>query len=311
MPSTCRPLRAACCLAALAAAVREGSESEAQAGLGLAGASNLAAEDLPSWVWSLKYFVFVKKVDIGKAKGALGWHTETDFCPLRKGAREEGALELLAPELAKEKPKSMADEVVLQGWSFFDKCWATGHGGAEDLYPVDYASDESAFFPTENGGKPKFYFVGTVDFSQWVTERWPDVEKKKSLMYFVEDMRTCGNWESEDYSLLGNNCNHYTDTLLRALDLRSPTTHRFVEANRKHDVGYMDIKDGKCKGRKCGTCEKGVCEDIGETNVCNWMSQNAVYSQTIPGTQGCTVATGSKKCAKGFCHEGGAWGKCA
>mmetsp|Transcript_63648 Transcript_63648/g.205085 ORF Transcript_63648/g.205085 Transcript_63648/m.205085 type:complete len:322 (+) Transcript_63648:64-1029(+) len=305
MPSTCRPLRAACCLAALAAAVREGSESEAQAGLGLAGASNLAAEDLPSWVWSLKYFVFVKKGAVAKLGGMAGWHTETSFCLLKPSGDEKAAKQLLQQQLDKD-PKSMDAKLIEQAKTYFSSCLVTGHPGTNVMHLEDFAGDKF-FFSQVPLGERKLYYVGLADFkTYWRQNGQPPARKERSLAYFLEDMRICGSWERPDYGRL--NANHYTDALMKALHFRTPTTHSKLEKNRDRELGYYDVELISCKGAKCGVCSKGVCKKVTENGVgtgataCFWIPQMTETEEKLTSTESGTRVCPKDTCFYGFCY---------
>lgn len=222
-----------------------------------------------------KYYVFVKKYELGGNFYTLklAWHTETMFCPVKGPEFIQSAVDEALGDLKLTKESegtfTTPDVVVPQDMvdtlsPHFDDCFVTGYAGIGPRV-ADFHSTE-AFFFHGNHGDQNLIYVGN---------------KELSLKNFLDNMISCGTWNSMFYHLLYHNCNYYTATLMKALSFRSPTfqVEKVLGGAWIPDNGYWSVDQNECRGVKCtgqpfrdgknvwsGVCDQGRCWDEGSYN---------------------------------------------
>eukprot|EP00929_Paragymnodinium_shiwhaense_P114150 TRINITY_DN82487_c0_g1_i1.p1 TRINITY_DN82487_c0_g1~~TRINITY_DN82487_c0_g1_i1.p1 ORF type:complete len:271 (-),score=35.79 TRINITY_DN82487_c0_g1_i1:75-887(-) len=225
------------------------------------------------------YFVFVKKAELfgDFITMGLAWHTETIFCRTKTTDAEN------VREFLKDKVVSQAGGVleVIFGIGSTNNSVVTNHEIGvvgpyfSDCYVSGFANVDPAPITFEDKTLDRFYGPhGDIEYI-YVGERRLD------LADFIGEMKHCGNWNNQYYSLLKYNCNTWTNTLMTALRLESPTfrPETLIASQWIPHPGYFDVVDEKCKGTKCtgpddytnfpanmhkSVCSKGVCHEGGE-----------------------------------------------
>mmetsp|Transcript_73378 Transcript_73378/g.130152 ORF Transcript_73378/g.130152 Transcript_73378/m.130152 type:complete len:411 (-) Transcript_73378:93-1325(-) len=212
------------------------------------------------------YYVFVRRAAInGFSNGSSGYHTEVVWCEPAEAndAQLEEQLSMTYYKLNKvEVPQGN-----LSAWNpYFPNCLISGHPWASSLSADgDLTTKEMYFYPDGKTIKNHTsFYVGTVDFSKFwnergtnyiLTDNWESYGRYDpflALSYFIKEMQSCGNWEEDDYQWQTNNCNHYTETLMKAMRFDFQVKHHWAEYQITEN-GWFDVTgDLKCHGVKCG-----------------------------------------------------------
>jgi hypothetical protein len=188
-----------------------------------------------------EFYVFVKKWSISSYGWLVSaWHSETLFC---KAIGNSTSIldERFNEKRAIKRPNVDKAEGLEMGP--FLACEVTGYTGLRLLNST--LADETPYFFYGPPGAMKSQFMGKVIFA--------GSSRASNPASLLKQMRKCGNWDEDEYSLLTHNCNDFTNALSESLNFKPPIRQgeRLLKPSLIPDSGRFDLALDRCTGAQC------------------------------------------------------------